>query len=75
MALFVNLIVTENKSKVFAELGVLTESSGPYAGMKSEDAMKAIVSDAEKRGFGRWSVQVFIFTIRLLWLYFLYMDY
>ncbi|CAG8591917.1 4835_t:CDS:10 [Paraglomus brasilianum] len=50
-------VVTENESKVFTELGILTESSGPYAGMKSEDAMKAIVLDAEKRGFGRRRVQ------------------
>jgi len=58
-------VVTENESKVFTELGVLTESSGQYAGMKSEDVMMVIVSDAEKRGFGRWSIQVLIFTCML----------
>ncbi|KAI8987725.1 leucyl-tRNA synthetase [Mycotypha africana] len=37
--------------------GILNELSGPYAGLKSEEASKAIIQEATKLGFGRQAVQ------------------
>ncbi|RUS20425.1 hypothetical protein BC937DRAFT_95262 [Endogone sp. FLAS-F59071] len=42
----------------FTAQGVLTEQAGPFKRMKSEEAMEAIVAEAENGGFGRWTVQV-----------------
>lgn len=42
----------------FTALGILTANSGPYAGMSSKDAMKAILKDAQKIGFGKPATQV-----------------
>ncbi|RUS20424.1 hypothetical protein BC937DRAFT_95262 [Endogone sp. FLAS-F59071] len=41
----------------FTAQGVLTEQAGPFKRMKSEEAMEAIVAEAENGGFGRWTVQ------------------
>lgn len=40
-------------STPFTAQGVLTALSGPYAGMKSKQAGKAILKDALEAGFGR----------------------
>lgn len=44
-------------NKVFTSRGILTAECGQYAGLSSDDAEKAIVEDAQKTGYGRWSVQ------------------
>lgn len=49
---------TFDRSVPYTEQGVLTSLSGPYAGLKSKQAMKAIVRDAQKSGFGRVATQV-----------------
>ncbi|KAI8069306.1 leucyl-tRNA synthetase [Gongronella butleri] len=41
----------------FTSQGVLTAVNGKYAGLKSKQAMKAIVSDAVQQGFGRPATQ------------------
>ncbi|KAI9498578.1 leucyl-tRNA synthetase [Zychaea mexicana] len=41
----------------FTAQGVLSALSGPYAGMKSQEAMKAIMRDASKIGFGHGATQ------------------
>lgn len=42
----------------FTAQGVLTAASGKYEGMKSKEAMKLIVRDTLKTGFGRPATQV-----------------
>ncbi|KAI9257176.1 leucyl-tRNA synthetase [Phascolomyces articulosus] len=44
-------------SEPFTAQGILSELSGPYAGMKSKDAMKAVTRDANKIGFGHEATQ------------------
>lgn len=46
------------KDEPFTAQGILTAHSGPYAGMSSKDAMKAILRDAQKIGFGKPATQV-----------------
>ncbi|CAG8520027.1 2928_t:CDS:10 [Ambispora leptoticha] len=46
---------TENQ--IYTAYGILTSESGAYKGLKTVDAMQAIVRDAQKAGFGRWVVQ------------------
>ncbi|CAG8485491.1 5907_t:CDS:10 [Ambispora gerdemannii] len=46
---------TENQ--VYTGYGILTSESGAYKGLKTVDAMQAIVRDAQKAGFGRWVTQ------------------
>ncbi|CAB4428700.1 unnamed protein product [Rhizophagus irregularis] len=43
--------------EVYTSYGILTSDCGQYAGMSSENAINAIVNDAEKRGYGRSAVQ------------------
>ncbi|CAG8710870.1 5106_t:CDS:10, partial [Cetraspora pellucida] len=47
----------QHSNKVFTSRGILTAECGQYAGLSSDDAEKAIVNDAQKAGYGRWSVQ------------------
>lgn len=47
-----------DKSTPFTAEGILTELSGPYKGMKSKEAAKAILRDAQKMGIGRPTTQV-----------------
>lgn len=42
----------------FTALGVLNEASGPYKGLKSKAAKKAVLKDAVKMGIGRSATQV-----------------
>lgn len=42
----------------FTALGVLNAASGPYKGLKSKAAKKAVLKDAEKMGIGRSATQV-----------------
>ncbi|KAI8082560.1 leucyl-tRNA synthetase [Gilbertella persicaria] len=44
-------------SAPFVSHGVLTASSGPYQGLKSKAAIKAIIKDAEKMDVGRAATQ------------------
>ncbi|KAI7860772.1 hypothetical protein BDC45DRAFT_492760 [Circinella umbellata] len=44
-------------SEPFTAQGILTDLSGPYKGMKSKDAMKAVMRDASKIGFGHGATQ------------------
>ncbi|CAG8575848.1 11418_t:CDS:10, partial [Acaulospora morrowiae] len=46
-----------SNNEVYTSLGILTKDCGKYAGMSSKEAMKNIVNDAQKAGYGRWSVQ------------------
>ncbi|CEJ00961.1 hypothetical protein G6F70_002253 [Rhizopus microsporus] len=46
-----------DKSTPFTAEGILTELSGPYKGMKSKEAAKAILRDAQKMGIGRPTTQ------------------
>ncbi|CAG8433170.1 9571_t:CDS:10 [Diversispora eburnea] len=48
----------DDDNKVFTSFGILTENCGQYAGLTSEEAMKKIVQDAYKSGYGRFSVQI-----------------
>ncbi|CAO3607723.1 unnamed protein product [Cunninghamella echinulata] len=41
----------------FTAQGILTPLSGKYQGMKSKDAMKAVIKDAMQSGFGRPATQ------------------
>ncbi|CAG8632493.1 13151_t:CDS:10, partial [Funneliformis mosseae] len=43
--------------EVYTTYGTLTSDCGKYSGMKSEDAMRKIVDDAETGGYGRSAVQ------------------
>ncbi|CAG8506230.1 11442_t:CDS:10 [Racocetra persica] len=54
-----NSKVTEmqHSNKVFTSRGILSAECGQYSGLSSDDAEKAIVNDAQKAGYGRWSVQ------------------
>ncbi|CAG8631548.1 16122_t:CDS:10, partial [Racocetra fulgida] len=45
-------------NKVFTSRGILSAECGQYTGLSSDDAEKAIVNDAQKAGYGRWSIQV-----------------
>lgn len=47
-----------DQSEPFTAKGVLTALSGPYAGMKSKEAMKAVMRDSQKIGFGKPATQV-----------------
>lgn len=49
---------TEAINEPFTAQGVLTSLSGKYQGMKSKDAMKAVIKDAMQSGFGRPATQV-----------------
>ncbi|KAI8145706.1 leucyl-tRNA synthetase [Fennellomyces sp. T-0311] len=44
-------------SAPYTALGVLSALSGPYSGLKSKEAMKAVMRDASKIGFGRPATQ------------------
>ncbi|KAI9313203.1 leucyl-tRNA synthetase [Dichotomocladium elegans] len=44
-------------SEPFTAQGVLNAASGPYAGLKSKQAMKAIMSDSQKIGFAKAATQ------------------
>ncbi|CDS03215.1 hypothetical protein LRAMOSA00617 [Lichtheimia ramosa] len=46
-----------DQSEPFTAKGVLTALSGPYAGMKSKEAMKAVMRDSQKIGFGKPATQ------------------
>ncbi|RHZ72549.1 hypothetical protein Glove_242g131 [Diversispora epigaea] len=49
--------VKDDDNKIFTSFGILTENCGKYAGLTSKEAMKKIVHDAHKSGYGRWSIQ------------------
>ncbi|CAG8465748.1 21693_t:CDS:10 [Dentiscutata erythropus] len=49
---------TQHSNKAFTLRGILTAECGQYAGLSSDNAEKAIVENAQKAGYGRWSVQV-----------------
>ena len=49
-------LIEENE--VYTSHGILTSDCDRYSGMTSEDAMKAIINDAEKEGYGRRALQV-----------------
>ncbi|KAG0745041.1 hypothetical protein G6F57_002447 [Rhizopus arrhizus] len=46
-----------DKSTPFTSEGILTELSGPYKGLKSKEAAKAILKEAQKMGVGRPATQ------------------
>ncbi|GBB97885.1 hypothetical protein RclHR1_00310013 [Rhizophagus clarus] len=45
------------ESEIYTSYGILSSNCGQYAGLTSENAINAIVNDAEKRGYGRSTVQ------------------
>ncbi|RUP50015.1 leucyl-tRNA synthetase [Jimgerdemannia flammicorona] len=49
--------VAPTRDRPFTAQGVLTALAGPFKGMTSKEAMKAIIEEAERGGFGRPMVQ------------------
>jgi leucyl-tRNA synthetase len=45
-------------STPYTAQGILTDACGPYKGMKSKDASKAILKEAQKMGMGHPATQV-----------------
>jgi leucyl-tRNA synthetase len=45
-------------SQPYIQHGVLTEASGPYKGLKTKAAIKAVIKDAQKMGVGHSATQV-----------------
>lgn len=45
-------------SAPYVQHGVLTEASGPYKGLKTKAAIKAIIKDAQRMGVGHPATQV-----------------